>query len=131
MASDHKDLIVRQRSMKLVKALYLITQKFPKEELYGLTSQIRRAAASVPSNLAEGHAMKTTPHCIKFVYVARGSLAELETQLMIGRDLDYISADEFKLPYEEVINLSRMPIKMIAGLNRRVDFDQISQEIGI
>jgi four helix bundle protein len=66
MANDHNDLIVWKRSIKLVKTIYTLTKKFPKEELYALTNQIRRAAVSVPSNIAEGHAMKTTTHYIKF-----------------------------------------------------------------
>jgi four helix bundle protein len=129
MANDHHDLIVWKRSIKLVKAIYSLTKKFPKEELYALTNQIRRASVSVPSNLAEGHAMKTTTHYIKFIYIARGSLAELETQLIISRELDYITTEEFKPIHGEITNLSRMLTKMIGSLNKKMELNNVWEEI--
>lgn len=82
-----KDLIVWQKSMNLVKEIYVITANFPKSEIYGLTSQMRRAAISIPSNIAEGKKRKTRNDYIQFLRIANGSAAELETQLLITKDL--------------------------------------------
>ena len=90
MKKAHQRLEAWQQSMKLVKHIYRSTATFPREELYGLTSQMRRAAVSIPSNIAEGAARETTPEFLRFLYIARGSLAELETQALIARDLNYL-----------------------------------------
>ncbi len=85
----HKDLNVWNDAMELVTDIYRLTKSFPKEELYGLTSQIRRSAVSVPSNIAEGAARKNKTEFIQFLYIALGSLSELETQLIISKNLNY------------------------------------------
>lgn len=82
-----KELVVWQKSMELVKAIYRMSSSLPKEEMYGLTSQIRRAAISIPSNIAEGKKRKTRSDFIQFLRIADGSAAELETQLLIIQDL--------------------------------------------
>ncbi|MEZ6153392.1 MAG: four helix bundle protein [Pirellulaceae bacterium] len=87
---SYKDLIVWQRAMELVTQIYKETKSFPKEEMYGLTSQLRRAAVSIPSNIAEGHARKGTAEFRNFLSIARGSLAEVETQLLISLNLNYL-----------------------------------------
>ena len=108
--SNHKDLEVWKLSMDFVTEIYQITQKFPKEELYGLTSQIRRSAVSIPSNLAEGSARQSDKELIQFLHVALGSLAELETQLIIAKNLSYIlTIDEFLAKLNSIK-------KMILGL---------------
>ena len=86
----HKDLKAWQESMDLVVTIYKITSKFPDEEKYGLTTQLRRASVSVPSNIAEGSARKGNKEYIQFLYVALGSLAELDTQLEIAQNLEFI-----------------------------------------
>ena len=91
MHQGHRDLIARQKAMELVTEIYRVTRKFPKDEIYGLSSQLRRAAVSVPSNLAEGHGRNSRREFHHFVGQARGSLVELETQLEIARNLDYFS----------------------------------------
>jgi four helix bundle protein len=95
-----KDLIVWQKAMKLVTSVYELSRAFPKEELYVLSAQIRRAAVSVPSNIAEGHARQGREF-VHFLSIARGSLAELETQLQLAVDLGYTTqadvADHFEL----------------------------------
>jgi|SRR5208283_4051798 len=87
----HRDLVAWQKAMKLVKDVYRLTREFPKEEIYGLTNQLRRAAVSVPSNLAEGHGRFSRKEFRQFIGRARGSLLEVETQLEISRDLGYLN----------------------------------------
>ena len=82
MLKTYKELIVWQKSFRLCTQLYKITRAFPSEERFGLTSQIRRAAVSIPSNIAEGYGRGTTPDYIRFLWMANGSVAELETQLL-------------------------------------------------
>ncbi|HJT24614.1 MAG TPA: four helix bundle protein, partial [bacterium] len=82
MAFDHEKLMVWQKSMRLVSEIYRVSQKFPKEETYGLISQVRRSAVSVPSNIAEGKGRYTAGEFRQFLIQARGSLAELETQIV-------------------------------------------------
>ena len=91
MSGSYRDLRVWQYAMKLVVRVYAETQSFPKDELYGLVSQMRRAAVSVPSNIAEGKGRLTDRDRAHFFSQARGSLLELETQVLIARELNYIS----------------------------------------
>ena len=86
---SYRDLIVWQKSIRLTIDIYKETRKFPKEELFGLTSQIRRCAVSIPSNIAEGQARNTSGEFVQFIGIAKGSLAELETQIEISFLLDY------------------------------------------
>ncbi len=87
---SHKDLMVWQESMTLVTKIYEITSTFPNSELYGIVNQIRRSAVSIPSNIAEGAARNHKKENIQFLYISLGSLAELETQLIISLNLKYI-----------------------------------------
>ncbi|TDE53950.1 four helix bundle protein [Flavobacterium sp. GT3P67] len=91
---DHKDLDVWKKSMDLVVKVYQITQLFPDSEKYGLTSQMRRAAVSIPSNIAEGAARKGDKELMQFLYIAIGSLSELETQYLIAIRLEFIIKEE-------------------------------------
>ncbi len=111
---SHHRLDAWKRSMALVTTVYEATAAFPKHELYGLTSQMRRAAVSVPSNIAEGAARETTPELLRFLYTARGSLAELETQSLLAHSLGYLS-DPDSLS-EEIDRVS----EILAGLIRHV-----------
>jgi four helix bundle protein len=88
--SNHKELKVYQKAMDLVTEIYQMTKLFPPEEKYGLTSQVRRASISVPSNIAEGAARKNTKEYIQFLYYSLGSAAEIETQLEISKRLGFI-----------------------------------------
>lgn len=90
---DFKNLTTWQVAMELVEQVYGLTEGFPRHELYGLASQMQRAAVSVPSNIAEGHAKDTRPEYLRGLMLARGSLAELETQLIIAVRVKYIPAD--------------------------------------
>lgn len=87
----HRDLLAWQKSMELVTEIYQVTKAFPKDEVYGLTNQLRRAAVSIPSNVAEGYARNSRKELYHFLGQARGSLAELETQIEIASNLGYLS----------------------------------------
>ena len=86
----HKDLDIWKNGMALVELIYILTKNFPQGEKFGLTSQLRRAAVSIPSNIAEGAARQSTKEYIHFLYISLGSLSELETQLLIAQRLGYI-----------------------------------------
>src|SRR3989338_174321 len=92
---SYKDLIAYQKSFDLVKAIYVLTGKFPREELYGLTSQIRRSAVSIPSNIAEGY-MRGSKEYVQFLKIALGSCAELETQLAISKEIGICPQADFE-----------------------------------
>ena len=113
---SHKDLIVWQKSMSLVKHLYEVTRKFPKEELFGLTSQMRRAAVSIPSNIAEGYGRLYDRERARFVGVALGSASELETQLLISEQLGLASRPEL----EELLTLNTEIIRMLSVLAKKI-----------
>jgi four helix bundle protein len=89
-----QDLVVWQRGIELVEQVYKMTTTFPKDEVFGLRSQLRRAAVSIPSNIAEGQARHSTKEFLNFLSIARGSLAELETQLIIAGRLAYLKEEE-------------------------------------
>ena len=104
---SYKELIAYQKSYELVLLIYRMTGSFPKEEIYGLTSQIRRAAVSIPSNIAEGY-MRGSKEYVQFLKIALGSAAELETQLSLSKDLGYCQTKDYQEPQalnEEVIKL--------------------------
>ena len=90
---SYRDLIVWQKSIDLVTAVYELVKLFPREELYALSSQIRRAVVSIPSNIAEGHNRNSDKEFVQFLCIARGSLGELETQLIIAEKLNYTNKE--------------------------------------
>ena len=92
--STFHDLRVWQEAMNLPEEIYRVTVDFPKDELYGLTSQMRRAAVSVPSNIAEGKGHRSDPEFVRFLFHASGSLLELQTQLLIAKRLQYLSEEK-------------------------------------
>jgi four helix bundle protein len=110
----HKDLKVWQESRNLVNEIYTLTSKFPKEEIYSLTAQIKRASISIPSNIAEGAARDSNKENIHFLYIALGSAAELDTQIEIARDLNFLSEDKYK----EISGKLDKIDKMLSGLIR-------------
>ncbi|WP_266068656.1 four helix bundle protein [Salinimicrobium profundisediminis] len=111
---SHQDLTVYQESIDLVVITYQITKNFPPEEKFGITSQIRRSAVSIPSNIAEGAARQSKKDFSRFLYISLGSLAELETQLEISVRLEYLKKDN--LLNEELIYIRRMLLKLIKNL---------------
>jgi four helix bundle protein len=93
-AKNYRDLIVWQEGIKIAKSVYLLTTKFPKQETYALADQIRRAAVSVPSNIAEGQARKSPGDFKRFLHIALGSLAEVDTPLVLAQEFGYLSKDD-------------------------------------
>ncbi|MFZ5800792.1 MAG: four helix bundle protein [Candidatus Omnitrophota bacterium] len=106
---SYKDLLVWQKSMVLVVEIYKLTKSFPKSELYGLTSQMRRAALAIPSNVAEGYRRRHTKEYLRFLTIANGSAAELETQICAAKSLE----DTGDLDYSKVDNLLLEILKML------------------
>lgn len=109
---DFTDLLVWQEGHKLVLDTYEITKKFPKEEMFGLTSQMRRAAVSVTSNIAEGFGRHGYKEKIQFFFLSQGSLVELKNQLMISRDVAYVSP----LDFQKIIEQANTTHKLLQGL---------------
>jgi four helix bundle protein len=91
---SYRDLLVWQKAMELVVAVYRVIQAFPKSEVYGLSSQMQRAAVSIPSNIAEGHGLKQTQAYLRHLAIASGSLCELETQIEIANRLGFLSPED-------------------------------------
>jgi four helix bundle protein len=112
--STFHDLRVWQEAMNLTEEIYRATSQFPKHELYGLSSQMRRAAVSVPSNIAEGKGHRSDPEFVRFLFHARGSLLELETQIQIARRLQY-------LPEEKAGELCGRAAAIGRGLNALIN----------
>jgi four helix bundle protein len=105
---SYKDLLVWQKGIELAKAIYSLTREFPAEERFGLVSQMRRAAVSIPSNIAEGQARHTTGEFIQFISHAEGSAAELDTQLILSVEMAFSSKRAAIPIYEAIDELRRM-----------------------
>ena len=108
----HKDLEVWKKSIEMVTKIYTLTRNFPKEELYGLSSQVRRAAVSVASNIAEGAGRKSDKELLQFLYYSMGSLSEIETQLIISYNLGYLNNEQ----KQDIDALLSSIFKMLSGL---------------
>jgi four helix bundle protein len=119
MLRTYKDLKVWRKSFKLCLNVYRVTASFPGDERFGLTAQIRRAAVSVPSNIAEGYARETTRDYIRHLWIARGSLAEVETQLMLSRELDAADRPNLESLLTDVAEVERMLSALIRSLKER------------
>jgi four helix bundle protein len=116
--ASYKDLIVWQKSYGLVLKIYKITKSFPKEEIFGLSSQMRRATVSIPSNIAEGDTRNSKKEHLQFFRIAYGSGAELETQLLLSKDLGYIQDSIFQDAQNELNEVMRMLNKLITTLSK-------------
>ena len=110
MGKPHHKLEVWKRSLNFVTKIYKITAKYPNEEKFGLVSQMRRAAVSIPSNIAEGAARNSKKEFINFLHIAQGSSAELETQILISRNLSFIAPSATDPLLQELEEISRMII---------------------
>lgn len=114
--NSYKELTVWQKSFRFSLNIYRITKNFPKDEIYALTSQMRRAAVSIPSNIAEGFARKRKLEYIQFLQIAYASGAEVETQILIARELNYISDIECKKLIADLEEITKMLNSLVAKI---------------
>jgi four helix bundle protein len=105
---SHRDLVVWQKSMELAELIYHLAERFPKKEIYGLVSQMTRAAVSVPSNIAEGQARGTSKDYSYFLSVSKGSLMELETLLMLSVRIKFLFSEEAQPAFDLITEISKM-----------------------
>ncbi len=119
MLRTFKDLIVWQKSYALCGRIYTLTKQFPSDERFGLTSQLRRASVSIPSNISEGYNRDTTREYVRFLFIALGSLGEVETQIMLGRDLCLCEARQCDELLELVAEINRMLRALIRSLKKK------------
>ena len=117
----HRDLRVWQQSIDFVSSIYLMTRSLPKEELFGLVSQMRRAAVSVPSNIAEGYARGTDKEKIHFLRISSGSMSELETQLTLCLKLGYISQEEYNTTSEKLASVWKQLNALISVIKKSIN----------
>ncbi len=115
---SYKDLLVWQKGIQIVKEVYLICQNFPKEEIYGLQSQIKRSSISIPSNIAEGWGRNYTKSYVQFLNYSRGSLLELETQMIISKELDFVSEEQFVKIQDLITEESKMLNAFIKSIDK-------------
>ena len=118
MLKNFKDLKVWQKAYQLCLEVYKMTKSFPSEERYGLTSQMRRSSVSIPSNIAEGYGRRTTGEYLQSLYTGYGSICELETQILLSRDLDYLSKQSFERIEAILREVERMLKALIKSVER-------------
>ncbi len=115
---NFKSLLVWQKSVSLVTDIYQLTEGFPKNEIFGLTSQLRRASVSIPSNISEGHSRRSTLDYIQFLKISRGSVAELETQLLISKNLKFITEEKYIEVDAKIVEISKMLNALISSISQ-------------
>ena len=124
VSNGFRDLVVWQRSMQLAVEVYRLTKDFPREEVYGLTSQIRRSAISIPSNIAEGHGRLNANEFRQFLGIARGSTYELQTQLELAQSLEFASLDQIDLSSRLSQDVGRMIYSLLKSIPSRSTEDR-------
>ncbi|MBX7173547.1 MAG: four helix bundle protein [Pyrinomonadaceae bacterium] len=117
---NYRQLVVWQKAMELVKYVYELTKKFPREELYGLTLQIRKAVVSIPSNIAEGQGRNSTKEFIRHLFIAYGSLMETETQGLVAEMQSYITAEETVVLMNKTAEVGRLINGLINSLEKKI-----------
>jgi len=115
---SYKDLLIWEKGIQIVKEIYLMCADLPKDEVYGLQSQMKRAAVSIPSNIAEGYGRNYTQRYIQFLRIARGSLLELETQIIITNELGFISKEKYSFLTNLIIEESKMLNAFIRSISK-------------
>jgi len=119
MAVDYKDLVVWQRSVDLVTAIYKATRCFPSDERFGLTNQVRRAAVSIASNIAEGQGRKSNIDFVRFLRIANGSRQEVETQLLVAERLKFMEPEHVTPLLEQLAEIGRLLAGLVQALRRQ------------
>jgi four helix bundle protein len=116
---SYRDLMVWRKGIELAKDIYTVTKNFPPTEVYGLTNQLRRAAVSVPSNIAEGQSRQSSKEFSHFLHISLGSLSEVDTQMVIAQELDYLSTTQADLLFSAIFELRKMIYGLIHQLPGR------------
>ncbi len=116
---SYRELIVWQKSVELAKKIYVLTQHFPKEEMYGLTSQLRRGSVSICCNIAEGQARNSTGEFKQFLGISKGSLAELETLLLLSREMQLMEASEYQVLSDSCEEINKLLNGLLKSLATR------------
>ena len=117
--SNFRSLMIWQKSITLTTKIYNSTKKFPKEEQFGITSQIRRSAVFIPSNIAEGFGRDSNKEYVRFLNISIGSLFELQTQLEISKNIEYLTEEEYTILYEDSREVERMLVSFISKIKER------------
>lgn len=117
--SNFRNLLVWQKSMAFVTKTYNITKTFPEDEQFGITSQIRRSAISIPSNISEGFGRDSNKEYLRFLSISMGSLFELQTQLEISKNIEYLTEEDFNILYEDSREIERMLVSFINKIKER------------
>ena len=130
MGRTYRELLVWQKSMQPLTKIYRLTTTYPRQEIYGLVSQMRRAAVSIPSNLAEGQARYHPRDFLRFIGHARGSLVELETQIMISTELGYCSKEVSNLMLEQTAHKGALINNLYSAVERRTENGERRTENG-
>ncbi len=116
IVKNYRDLVVWQFGVKLAKEIYTLTAKFPRHEVYGLADQLRRASVSVPSNIAEGQARRSVPDFRRYLFIALGSLAEVDTQLVLAQEFGYLTTNDITAVNELILDLRKKIHTLINNL---------------
>ena len=116
---DYRDLVLWQRAVELAAEVHRVTLKLPRHELFGLAAQMRRSAVSIPSNIAEGSGRRTTREFIAFLHIARGSLSELRTQLLLASEVAYVTGSEISVAENLTDEVGKLLNAVIRGLRHR------------
>jgi four helix bundle protein len=124
----YKKLDVWTASLKYVVEIYSLTKKFPKDEDFGLKSQLRRAAVSIPTNISEGYGRDSKQELVRYINIAKGSANEIDTLLTISKDLEYISVQQFTHMTDKIDHINRMLFKLKESLQKRTDATRKTQK---
>jgi len=116
---SYQEFIVWQKSMKLVTQIYKLSSDFPQNEQFGLTSQLRRSSVSIPSNIAEGFGRNSSKEFVRFLQISMGSIFEVQTQLQISKNLEFISNEKFNIIFSDAVEIEKMLKALIKSIKSK------------